>query len=162
MRFRLSKAKLKKRYTFEEARSIPGPFVYALEDDSGIFYVGKTIHANSRFYKYISAKTALRLQRRVRDAVGDVRVRILMHNPPDLIAAELEMIKQYASQIVNTAGLPMRPTLKTGFRAANRLVKAGEALCPICENQLWRGGEHACKITSVQFDRLPDYGPRLV
>lgn len=127
----ISKAKLHRLYTLEEARSIKGPFVYGLSDGTGIFYVGKTIDADRRFYRY-ARHAAPRLQMRLKEAGEDVRVSILRHNPPDLAASERHFIGLHASNLVNMQGSNRFLTSKMPLAMKNSALRTQLSRCAGC------------------------------
>lgn len=145
---KLSVAKLRRLYTLEEARSIKGPFVYGLTDDVGVFYVGKTIDAENRFYAYLPhrrRKLAPRLQRRLRDALGEVMVTILEHNPVNLDYAERRWIGELGAQLINAQGSFRHMTAKLPQKQKSRALAAQMARCAICGSTgVEDSGYHAC------------------
>jgi hypothetical protein len=93
---------LDREYTLSEAKKIPGSLIYGLRDGDGVFYIGKTTNAKSRFSSYANpAKVQLNLQKRLARAGDDLRVVILEHNPADLGRAEREWIEARGDQLVN-------------------------------------------------------------
>jgi hypothetical protein len=153
----ISKPKLNRPYTFEEMRKVRGPLVYGLFDQNGIFYIGSTVDANGRFYKYVDPKqTALWLQRRIRDARDALAVRILEHNPPDLRVAELAWIKRFGPELVNVLGNKRRLRARMpSRRAANDVLKDQLATCARCGGQNYRGGKHLCMTEEIEIFNTP-------
>lgn len=145
---KLSAAKLKKRYTLDEARSIPGPFVYGLHNGLHVFYIGKTIDAYGRFtaHKNRIKKTPIELLRAMRDAGASLRVVILEHNPPNLVEAEKAYIAFHADNLVNRAACTGR--MRARF-SEDRLCAAALATelvsCPHCGGENVADGKHNCR-----------------
>jgi hypothetical protein len=146
----ISKAKLHRLYTLEEARSIKGPFVYGLSDGTGMFYVGKTIDAGRRFYRY-ARHAAPRLQRRLKEAGEDVRVSILRHNPPDLAASERHFIGIYASDLVNTQGNDRFRTAKMPLAMKNAALRTQLSRCMGCGSTKPHTEDDPCRHARVEL-----------
>lgn len=127
----ISKAKLIRLYTLDEARSIKGPFIYALSDLGGIFYVGKTIDANKRFYRY-ARHAAPRLQRRLKESGDEVRLTILRHNPPDLKESERHFIGLHSPNLVNIQGSERLMTAKMPLAMKNSALRTQLSRCAGC------------------------------
>lgn len=142
---RLSASKLSKYYTLEEARSIPGPFVYGLHNGEKVFYVGRTIDARRRFTCYAPPKTApLPLLRAIKFAGDALSVVILEHNPPDLIEAEKRHIASRAGELVNRMDTPTRMRASVTGKVANEMVRTQLATCPGCGGENFVNGKHKC------------------
>jgi hypothetical protein len=149
---RLAKAKLLRLYTFEDARRIKGPFVYGLSDGDGIFYVGKTVDANRRFYSYTKpSKCSPRLQRRIRDALGPVMVSILEHNPRDLDAAERKYIAMYAPNLVNQSGSIRYMSASMRLTDKNSALRTQLSRCSGCGSTKAHTKDDPCKHSRVEI-----------
>lgn len=154
-----SEAEYRRRYSFVEAKQIRGPFVYGLEDGTGVFYVGKTIDASSRFNRYVRPnKLPLNLLRRIRDANGEVLVRVLLHNPPDLDAAEQDFIAALAPEIMNHTGSARHILAQLTKPVADRMLASHLARCPKCDNQNFKDGRHLCSNTRLEILNPPATG----
>lgn len=145
----IPKAKLHRLYTLDEARLIKGPFVYALSDDE-IFYIGKTIDAERRFYRY-ARHAAPRLQKRLKQAGGDVRLSILRHNPPDLLASERHFIALHAPTLVNVHGSERLMTAKMSVRVKNSALRTQLSRCVGCESTKPHTKDDPCRDSPVEI-----------
>lgn len=89
--------------TIAEAKRLTQPVVYGLADDTGqVFYVGKTVSARRRFASHGQARGSNEGLASAVRALGDrLRVVILVSSPPDIDAAEREMIRRHEGTIVN-------------------------------------------------------------
>jgi len=125
-------------YTMAIARALRGSFVYALVDEGGIFYVGKTTNARRRFYQHGAVTSNLQLARRIRKAANGLLVMVLHRDPPDLAAAEAEAIIKYGPSLLNVAGNPCR--LPTGMHVPLH----GELACPLCDGPMTMRRQKYC------------------
>lgn len=78
-----------------------GAFVYALHDKQGMFYIGKTKNARKRFFRYGGKTLNLALKKRLSIAGDDVRVEVLVLNPPDLERTEADLIMVNSGKLLN-------------------------------------------------------------
>ncbi len=116
--------------SLKEARALKGPLVYALLDDDGVFYIGRTTKPATRFYTHRTADhpNSIYLARRLRKSGSSVRVRVLSKNPSDLKAVELDAIRRYSTTALNFTGNPSRlPSFNRGVIGAD---------CPQCGHKI--------------------------
>lgn len=126
-----------RRYTLASARRLRGSLVYGLLDENGvIFYVGKTTNPKKRFWDHSEASPHnIQLRRRMERAGRDLRVVVLVRDPPNLAQSEMDEIVKRSQDLVNVAGNPFRR--KSRFQLGpNSREKMG--LCPTCDGRLDR------------------------
>ena len=126
-----------KLLTFSEARKLVFPVVYGLHDSTGLFYIGSTFNPKMRFFVqyYLKRQVNVHLLRRIRGAGPNLRVEILVENPPDLRRSEADMIAKLSPELCNIAANPYR--LKSGFSVSMKACAPTEAaICAGCDGPL--------------------------
>ncbi len=89
-------------YTLKSAKLVPGAFVYGLKDEAGIFYVGQTKSAHSRFAMgWRGYSFNPNVMRRMSKAGDALRVVILEMGPTDLTRAENRHIRRLGLDLAN-------------------------------------------------------------
>jgi hypothetical protein len=125
-------------YTLDEARSLSGAMVYALSDKLGVFYVGRTRNPSRRFYQH-KTRTGpnIYLAKRLRESGASVLVRVISIGDQDLLAAELDAIREYGATLLNFHANPAR------------LTSSGSGVCsvpcPQCGGALDHPRQKLCK-----------------
>lgn len=140
--------KVHSEHTFESARRLRGPFVYGLVDGDGLFYIGKTIDAAQRFYRYHRQTSNPKLRRRLKDSGDAVRVIVLEHNPIDLSLAERRHIEANRDRVLNISfnERRMRSKLELKLTPGQKDMVS----CAICEGRNFFNGKHRCKGEQVE------------
>lgn len=130
------------RFTLDEAKMIPGQFVYGLCDLDGLFFVGRTRNASVRFERLPELVRNLHLARRIREAGRWLYVAVIDYKPANLHDAHMTAIRMYADRLVNVLANPYR--LPTLVHVRGVIGRDALACCPLCDGPMAEPGTHLC------------------